>query len=451
MGKRIILGGTGSIAAYKLPWIVREFQRHQWEVRVVLSASATSFVSPVVLENLTKTLVPSDIFDNRLQTLPSWHIQWARWADVYLIVPCSLSTIGKLCAAIADSPVTLLAFSLAEKTPIGCVPAMDHEMWEHPITQEKIKELQGFGIHLLPPTYGSLASGLEGWGRLPEIPEIIAFAEKLLTKSSSQRREPEHDTASEGNDKPTISLDEAVEKLEFDTALEWAQFRQKHSILKGKRILITAGPTYEFIDPVRFIGNPSTGMMGYRLAQEAALRGAKVTVVSGPTHLEVPAGVECIRVRTAEEMYEHVQKLWSQCDIFIGAAAVADFAPTEPKVEKIKKEATQELVIRLKRTPDILSAVGRTKRSDQYVVGFALETGENAIEVAKQKLQSKNCDFVVLNYADQPQSGFGIGQNTITLITADGEIQKFPPLSKAECAQIILDKLEAIIRSKQKQ
>ncbi len=448
--KRILLGVSGSIAAYKVPWLVRDLQRAGWDVRVVMTPTAARFVSVEVLQNLTGSPVPVDVFALPLQSERSWHIQWARWADAMMIVPASLTTLAKLAVGIADTPVTLVAFSLPPETPLGCAPAMDVEMWKHPVTQRRVQELQHLGVQILPPEQGALASGLEGEGRLPAIAALVAFAEQLL-----QRREGRIEDRDEGGSSPSVeallqqpveTLEDRVEERQFETELEWTTFRRQHSVLRGKKVIITAGPTYEPIDPVRYIGNPSTGTMGYALAAEAAKRGATVVLISGPTHLVPPDGVERIAVQTAVEMFDAVLQRWADADVFIGAAAVADFTPVEVASEKIKKESAEELVLRLRRTPDILEAVGKQKRPHQIVVGFALET-DDGITAARRKLQQKHCDFVVLNYANQPDSGFGEGKNTITIVDAEGE-QAYPPMSKQQCAQIILDRVEQRIRQR---
>ncbi len=459
MSKRILLGVSGSIAAYKVPWLVRDLQRADWQVRVVLTPTAARFVSPLVLENLTHTLVPVDSLDPRLQPAASWHVHWARWADVMIIAPVSLTTLGKLVGGIADTPVTLTALSLPAATPLGCVPAMDVEMWKHPVTRHKVATLQQWGVHFLMPEEGALASGLEGVGRLPQIEAIVAFAEQLLQQRSGvhhlsesdfqqQREQPaahqEKSPLETLLEQPTETLEERVEQRQFETELEWTEFQRRHSVLGGKTIVITAGPTYEPIDPVRFIGNPATGTMGYALAAEAVRRGAKVILVSGPTHQVPPDGVKVVRVQTADEMHQAVLQHWDTADVFIGAAAVADFTPVESAETKLKKEGKSELILRLKRTPDILEAVGKSKRQHQVVVGFALET-DDGVEAAKEKLKKKNCDFVVLNYANRPDSGFGEGKNTITIVMPE-RVQSYPPMSKQECAQVILNQVEQIVR-----
>ncbi|MBN9418120.1 MAG: bifunctional phosphopantothenoylcysteine decarboxylase/phosphopantothenate--cysteine ligase CoaBC [Candidatus Eremiobacteraeota bacterium] len=388
---KILYGICGSISAYKAPWIVRELIRLGAEVRVVMTPEAQRFVTPLVLQNLSKNAVVTDSFDPEHQEGGSWHVHWARWADQVLVAPCSATTMAKLATGIADNALTLALLSLPRETPLRLCPAMDPDMWHHPATQRNLARLQADGALVLPPEEGELASGLSGAGRLPE---PLQIAEWVLKPS-----------------------------------------------LKGKTVLITAGPTREPIDGVRYISNHSSGKMGFAIAAEAQARGARVILVSGPVSLPAPAGVEIVRVETAQQMLEACQQNFPSADVIIKSAAVADFSPAQVASGKLKKEQLgQNPSIALEKTADILAWLGEHKRPDQYLVGFALEI-QNAEENARGKLERKKCDLVVLNQANQPDSGFGGDNNTITLIGPDLR-QPWPPLSKRQCARRLWDFIE---------
>ncbi|ODT74426.1 hypothetical protein ABS71_05620, partial [bacterium SCN 62-11] len=320
---KILYGICGSISAYKAPWIVRELIRLGAEVRVVMTPEAQRFVTPLVLQNLSKNAVVTDSFDPEHQEGGSWHVHWARWADQVLVAPCSATTMAKLATGIADNALTLALLSLPRETPLRLCPAMDPDMWHHPATQRNLARLQADGALVLPPEEGELASGLSGAGRLPE---PLQIAEWVLKPS-----------------------------------------------LKGKTVLITAGPTREPIDGVRYISNHSSGKMGFAIAAEAQARGARVILVSGPVSLPAPAGVEIVRVETAQQMLEACQQNFPSADVIIKSAAVADFSPAQVASGKLKKEQLgQNPSIALEKTADILAWLGEHKRPDQYLVGFAL-------------------------------------------------------------------------------
>ena len=388
---KILYGICGSISAYKAPWVIRELIRLGAEVRVVMTADAQRFVTPLVLQNISKNPVITDAFEPEHQQGGSWHVHWARWADRVLVAPCSATTLAKLAHGIADNALTLALLSLPQETPLRLCPAMDPDMWHHPATRRNLAHLEGDGALILPPEEGELASGLSGAGRLPE---PLHIAEWTLAGS-----------------------------------------------LRGKTVLITAGPTREPIDGVRYISNHSSGKMGYAIATEATARGARVVLVSGPVNLPAPAGVAVVRVETAQQMLEACQAHHQAADVIIKSAAVADFTPAQVASGKLKKEQMgSDWSIPLAKTTDILAWLGQHKRPDQYLVGFALEM-QNAEENARGKLERKNCDLIVLNEANQPDSGFGGDNNTITLIGL-GLRQPWPALSKRQCAGRLWDFIE---------
>lgn len=393
---KVLLGVCGSISAYKSPWIVRELQRQGAEVRVVMTPSAARFVTPLALQNVSQSPVIQDAFDPLYQSQGSWHIHWAHWADRVLVAPCSANTMARLASGQADTALTLVLLSLPRSTPLLLAPAMDPDLWNHPATQRNLTQLQADGVRVMPPEEGEMASGLTGIGRLAE-PLTIA---------------------------------------------RWATGSQGTS-LQGRRVLITAGPTREAIDAVRFLSNHSTGKMGYALAAEASARGAEVVLISGPVALTPPPGVHLVKVESAQEMLAACQAHFDGCDFVIKAAAVADFSPAQVSSGKVKKEHIgTEWSLSLQRTPDILAWLGQHKRPGQVLVGFALETDQPE-ENARRKLQSKHCDLVVLNRANQADSGFGGDNNTITLISAEHSLA-LPALSKSQCAVRLWDYLEGL-------
>lgn len=392
MLERVLLGVSGSVSAYKAPWIVRELQRRGAEVRVVMTPSAARFVAPLALQTVSRHPVVVDPFADDAQQDGSWHVHLARWCTLALVAPCSATTLARLAHGLADNALGLALLSLPRGTPLLLCPAMDPDMWLHAATARNLAQLAADGARILPPEEGELASGLVGPGRLPE-PRQVA---------------------------------------------EWALGRPS---LERRGVLITAGPTREPVDQVRFLSNHSSGKMGYALAAEAARRGARVTLISGPVCLPSPPGVTRIEVETAADMLAACQTHYAQADIVIKAAAVADFTLSRPAAGKLKKEALgKNPSLELTRTVDILAWMGQHKSPRQVLVGFALEMADPE-ENARRKLRNKGCDLVVLNRGGEPESGFGGDNNTITLVDASG-LRPLPAASKAQCAAWILDDVE---------
>ena len=396
-GKKIVLGITGSIAAYKACLIIRALIKQGAEVQVVITPAGKEFITPITLSALTHKPVVSEFFSQRDGTWNS-HVDLGLWADAMLIAPATASTIGKMANGIADN--MLITTYLSMKAPVFIAPAMDLDMYAHPSTQQNLKTLQGYGNHIIEPQSGFLASGLEGKGRMEEPERIVEFLDKALSQA-----EPQKDLA-------------------------------------GKSILITAGPTYEKIDPVRFIGNYSSGKMGFALAAECARRGADVTLVAGPVSLSTPEGVNRIDVESCQEMYEASTKAFPKMDAAILCAAVADFRPETTADQKIKREK-DDLVLRLQPTHDIAQQLGKLKTDNQVLVGFALETNNEEVN-AKKKLAKKNLDFIVLNSTRNKGTTFRSDDNQISIISANGQ-KDFPKKPKTEVARDIVDELAALI------
>lgn len=396
-GKKIVLGITGSIAAYKACLIIRALIKQGAEVQVVITPAGKEFITPITLSALTHKPVVSEFFSQRDGTWNS-HVDLGLWADAMLIAPATASTIGKMANGIADN--MLITTYLSMKAPVFIAPAMDLDMYAHPSTQQNLKTLQGYGNHIIEPQSGFLASGLEGKGRMEEPERIVEFLDKALSQA-----EPQKDLA-------------------------------------GKSILITAGPTYEKIDPVRFIGNYSSGKMGFALAAECARRGADVTLVAGPVSLSTPEGVNRIDVESCQEMYEASTKAFPIMDAAILCAAVADFRPETTADQKIKREK-DDLVLRLQPTHDIAQQLGKLKTDNQVLVGFALETNDEEVN-AKKKLAKKNLDFIVLNSTRNKGTTFRSDDNQISIISANGQ-KDFPKKPKTEVARDIVDELAALI------
>ncbi len=389
-GKKIVLGITGSIAAYKACLIIRGLIKRGAEVQVVITPAGKEFITPITLSALTSKPVISDFFSQRDGTWHS-HVDLGLWADAMLVAPATASTIGKMAHGIADN--MLITTYLSMKAPVFVAPAMDLDMYAHPSTQENLDILRQRGNHIIEPQSGELASHLVGKGRMEEPEEIIRV------------------------------LDE--------------HFYEKD--LQGKRILLTAGPTYERIDPVRFIGNYSTGKMGVALAEECAKRGAEVELVCGPMQVHPQHGnIRITPVESAQQMYEAATQLYPTCHAGILCAAVADFTPQTTATQKIKREG-EELTLRLKPTQDIAQALGQMKRNDQRLVGFALET-TNESEHAREKLRKKNLDFIVLNSLRDTGAGFGHDTNKVTIISTQ-ETVAYELKSKQEVARDIIDTL----------
>ena len=396
-GKKIVLGITGSIAAYKACLIIRALIKQGAEVQVVITPAGKEFITPITLSALTHKPVVSEFFSQRDGTWNS-HVDLGLWADAMLIAPATASTIGKMANGIADN--MLITTYLSMKAPVFIAPAMDLDMYAHPSTQQNLKTLQGYGNHIIEPQSGFLASGLEGKGRMEEPERIVEFLDKALSQA-----EPQKDLA-------------------------------------GKSILITAGPTYEKIDPVRFIGNYSSGKMGFALAAECARRGAEVTLVAGPVSLSTPEGVNRIDVESCQEMYEASTKAFPKMDAAILCAAVADFRPETTADQKIKREK-DDLVLRLQPTHDIAQQLGKLKTDNQVLVGFALETNDEEVN-AKKKLAKKNLDFIVLSSTRNKGTTFRSDDNQISIISANGQ-KDFPKKPKTEVARDIVDELAALI------
>ncbi len=394
-GKKIVLGITGSIAAYKACLIIRALIKQGAEVQVVITPSGKEFITPITLSALTHKPVVSEFFSQRDGTWNS-HVDLGLWADAMLIAPATASTIGKMAHGIADN--MLITTYLSMKAPVFIAPAMDLDMYAHPSTQQNLKTLQAYGNHIIEPQSGFLASGLEGKGRMEEPERIVEFLDHALSPSAND--------------------------------------------LSGKRILITAGPTYEKIDPVRFIGNYSSGKMGFALAAECARRGADVTLVAGPVSLPTPAGVSRIDVESCQEMYEASTQAFPRMDAAILCAAVADFRPETAAKQKIKR-GKDDLVLRLQPTHDIAQQLGQLKTDRQVLVGFALETNDEELN-AKKKLAKKNLDFIVLNSTRNKGTTFRSDDNQISIISATGQ-KDFPKKPKTEVARDIVDHLAAII------
>jgi len=397
-GKKILLAISGGIAAYKMNYLVRDFVKKGAEVKVIITPSAENFVTKVTLSTLSKNAVYSDFYDQN----GTWnsHVELALWADVLLVAPCTANTLAKMVHGICDNLV--IATYMSAKCPVFIAPAMDLDMYAHPSTKENLEKAERFGHHIIPAEFGELASGLEGQGRLAEPETILQKIEDFFTQPLTQ----------------------------------------SHS-LDGKTVLITAGPTYEAIDPVRFIGNHSSGKMGFSLAEEAVKRGAKVIIISGPTSQKTSTkNIEIHRVASAKEMYDEVFKYYEKVDIAIASAAVADYAPKIIAKEKIKK-SEEEFTIELVKNPDILKTMGE-KKTHQFLVGFALET-QNEEENAKSKLQKKNLDMIVLNSLRDEGAGFQKDTNKVKILT-HSEQKEFSLKSKDEVAKDILDFVETQLK-----
>ncbi len=437
-GKHIVLGITGSIAAYKSCLIIRALVKRGAEVQVVITPAGKEFITPITLSALSRHPVISDFFSQRDGTWHS-HVDLGLWADAMLVAPCTASSLGKMAHGVADN--MLVTTYLSMKAPVFIAPAMDLDMYQHPSTQANINTLKGYGNRFVEPTSGFLASGLEGKGRMQE-PDLIVeemerfFAEPL--KETTQEGLQEEETTQEGAQKETTQ--EGAQGQE-ETTQEATQ-KEKMLPLAGKRILITAGPTYERIDPVRFIGNFSSGKMGFSIAEECRRRGAEVTLVAGPTALQCDAAIRRVNVESAQEMYEACLPAFDTADAAILSAAVADFTPEQKAESKIKREA-DDLVLRLRPTHDIAKTLGQRKRPGQRLVCFALETNDEEAN-ARGKLERKNADFVVLNSTRIPGTTFNADDNQIAVVTREG-VRSYPKKSKQEVASDIIDVLQGLL------
>lgn len=402
-GKKIVLGITGSIAAYKACLLIRQLIKRGAEVQVVITPAGKEFITPITLSALTHKPVISEFFSQRDGTWNS-HVDLGLWADAMVVAPCTASTLGKMAHGIADN--MLITTYLSMKAPVFIAPAMDLDMYRHPSTQANMKTLLSYGNHIIEPESGFLASGLEGKGRMEE-PEVIA---DRLDKFFSENSQP--------------------------------------SPIAGKKVVITAGPTYEKIDPVRFIGNYSSGKMGFAIAEECLRRGADVTVVAGPVSLTCSSGIRRLDVESCQEMYDAATSEFADADVAILAAAVADFRPALVADRKIKR-GKDDMVITLCPTHDIAAALGASKKAGQTLVAFALETNDEEAN-AMRKLEKKNADFVVLNSLRNEGTCFRTDQNQIEIVSRDGKTS-YEKKSKADTASDIVDYLEKVVLTKQGQ
>lgn len=440
-GKHIVLGITGSIAAYKSCLIIRALVKRGAEVQVVITPAGKEFITPITLSALSRHPVISDFFSQRDGTWHS-HVDLGLWADAMLIAPCTASSLGKMAHGVADN--MLVTTYLSMKAPVFIAPAMDLDMYQHPSTQANINTLKGYGNRFVEPTSGFLASGLEGKGRMQE-PDLIVeelehfFADPLKDTTQEGAQDQEEMTQEDilDQEKTTQKGAQDQEKMTQEAAQ-----KEKMLPLAGKHILITAGPTYERIDPVRFIGNFSSGKMGFSIAEECRRRGAEVTLVAGPTALQCDAAIRRVNVESAQEMYEACLPAFDTADAAILSAAVADFTPEQKAESKIKREA-DDLVLRLRPTHDIAKTLGQRKRPGQRLVCFALETNDEEAN-ARGKLERKNADFVVLNSTRIPGTTFNADDNQIAVVTREG-VRSYPKKSKQEVASDIIDVLQGLL------
>ena len=394
-GKKIVLGITGSIAAYKAADLVRQLVKAGAEVQPVMTPAAARFVPPLTIATLAKREVLGELFPQAGQAQTAWtrHVDLGLWADGVVIAPATAQTLAKLAGGFCDSMLT--AIVLSARCPVMVAPAMDHDMWGHPATRRNVATLRADGVEVVAPAHGELASGLVGDGRLPE---PAALAERIGQWLGRDAREP--------------------------------------GSLAGTHVLVTAGPTREAIDPVRFLSNGSTGTMGFEVAAAAARRGARVTLLAGPVGLETPPGVDRVDVVTADDLLA-AALAHASADVVVAAAAVSDYAPVQASDRKLKK-ADDALTLSLRRTPDVLAALGERKREGQTLVGFALETHDGEAH-ARGKLERKNLDWIALNSASEPGQGFGTGTNRLTLLSARGDRVEIPLASKRDVAEALLD------------
>lgn len=395
-----MLGITGGIAAYKCAPLVREFVKRGAEVKVVMTPLAKQFITPLTMATLSRNPILVDFFNPENGEWNS-HVNLGMWADVYLIAPATANTIGKMANGVADN--LLLTSYLSAKCPVFFAPAMDLDMYKHPAVQKNIATLISYGNHVIEPGTGFLASGLEGKGRMAEPSDIVVALENFFESKSD---------------------------------------------MAGKKVMITAGPTYEKIDPVRFIGNYSSGKMGFALAEECADRGAEVTLIAGPTSLKTVNGkINRINVESAQQMYDAAVENSPSADVQILCAAVADYRPSVTADKKIKREKTGEMTLTLVPNPDIAAALGKIKRENQVNVGFALETNDEATN-AKDKCARKNFDFIVMNSLKDKGAGFQVDTNKITIFTAGGDVVEYPLKTKKEVAADIVDAVVEIAKKK---
>jgi len=418
-GKKIILGVTGSIAAYKAAHLTRLLVKAQADVRIVLTRSAATFITPLTLSTLSKNPVLTEFVRNETGEWNN-HVELGLWADAMVIAPASAHTLAKCDTGLCDNLLT--ATYLSAKCPVFFAPAMDLDMYRHPTTQANLQRLQSFGNHIIPAEHGELARGLVGEGRMAEPEHIVAFLENsgLWAIGSGIKNSISENPETHSS---------AVGKL------------------SGKRVLITAGPTYEPLDPVRFIGNHSTGKMGFALAEVMAHHGAEVELVTGPTYMQMThPHIHVTRVMSAQQMYEAAAAVFPQADITVLAAAVADYRPAEVAEQKIKKKE-DNFTLTLVKNVDIAATLGQQKQPHQVMVGFALET-ENEVSNAQAKLEKKNLDMIVLNSLNDKGAGFGHDTNKISVIQKDGSLHRFALQSKTEAAVDIVHLISELMKTK---
>lgn len=413
-GKKIVLGITGSIAAYKACMVIRGLVKRGAEVQVVITPSGKEFITPLTLSTLTRMPVVSEFFDRRDGSWHS-HVDLGLWADAMLIAPCTAATLGKMANGIADN--MLITTYLSMKAPVFIAPAMDLDMYAHPSTQSNIERLKSFGNHFIEPQSGFLASGLEGKGRMEEPEAIVDRLDNYFENIAKQ--------------------DSNIAKQDFEIA-------GRKSKIAGRKIIITAGPTYEKIDPVRFIGNYSSGKMGFALAEECLSRGASVTLIAGPVSLSCSQGINRIDVESCEEMRNAAVEAFATADIGILCAAVADFRPERQADKKIKR-GIDDMTLRLCPTHDIAAELGQSKRDCQLLIGFALETNDEQSN-AESKLKKKNFDFIVLNSLRNEGTCFKSDENKISIVSPEGS-KDFAKKPKAEVAKDIVDEIESCYES----
>ncbi len=396
-GKNVVLGVCGGISAYKVCDLVSRLKKKEANIYVIMTRASAKFVNPLTFQSLSLNKVVSDMFDK-----PSYleidHISLAKKADIFIIAPATANIIGKIANGIADDMLSTTV--MATKAPIVLVPAMNSNMYENPVLQNNISMLKRYGYIFIEPTEGRLACGDTGKGKMAEPEYIEKFITGFLTSSSE---------------------------------------------LKGKKIIVTAGPTRESIDPIRYISNHSTGKMGYAIAEKAARRGGEVYLISGPTDLETPIGVNIINVTSADEMQSTIMEHYCNADVVIKSAAVSDYKPAEISNQKIKKE-DMDLLIRLRKNPDILYELGKIK-GEKILVGFAMET-QNLLENAKEKVSKKNLDFIVANDLNQEGAGFAFDTNVVKIIDKNGHVENIPKMAKTDLADIIIDKVIMLLKKK---
>lgn len=411
-GKKIVLGVTGGIAAYKCVDLASRLRKKGAEVHVILTRGAQNFVTETAMREISGNPVITSMW-GEIHNYDVEHIALATLADVVLIAPATANVLAKAAAGIADDMLTTTV--LATRAPIFFAPAMNSNMYENPVTQQNITTLQQRGWQLIPPASGHLACGTSGIGRMPEPAELVEVLENYFAGEGGSVK------SADGN-----TMDSTMGNIMGST-------------MQGLKLLVTAAGTREPIDPVRYIGNRSSGKMGYAIAEAAARLGAEVTLISGPSALQPPAGVEFFGVESAREMRQLVQERFPACDIVIKAAAVADYRVKNVSDQKIKKNDA-ELTLVLEKNPDILKELGEMKQPHQTLVGFAAET-QNLLQYAKGKLEKKNLDMIVANDVSKPQAGFNVDTNLIKLLKRDGSIEELPLMSKKELAYIILDRV----------